>query len=325
MMAGDRNPETGQLKREALRLIQDLLSGEARPEDFEQARIWRGRSSAHEAAFAEAKRLWQDFGTAGRALLAEEGAPVWTPPPSAMSRRSVLIGAGGAFAAAAYAVVQPPLGLWPSFNEFWADYRTATGEQRRLTLANQVTVQMNTQTSIALPTSSSDLDQVTLVAGEASFALPQQSTRPFAVVAEGGRAIARRARFDVYNSGASVCVTCFEGDVRVEQGGQAATIGSGYQLRYDRQGLGVATAANVGDVAAWRDGILIFRNTPLSDVVTELNRYRSGKIILVKAGLGHKAVNGRFRIERIDDILEWIAEVYGATPRSLPGGFVLLG
>ncbi len=184
---------------------------------------------------------------------------------------------------------------------------------------------MNTQTSIALPVSSGDLDLVTLVAGEASFTLPPEAPRPFAVIAEGGRTIASRARFDVHNSGASVCVTCFEGDVRVEQGVLAATIGPGHQLRYDRQGLGATVAVNVEEVGAWRDGVLIFRNTPLSDVVTELNRYRPGRIVLVNKALGQKSVNGRFKVERIDDILGWIAQVYGATPRSLPGGVVLLG
>ncbi|MBO4224089.1 FecR domain-containing protein [Bradyrhizobium neotropicale] len=326
MTAGDCNGGTPQLKRDARRLVTQLVSGEARLADFEEAKRWRRQSPAHDAAFAEATRLWQDLGAAGRGLLEQEGPPVWSPPLSPISRRAVLAGGGTlAAAGAAYAVVNPPLRLWPSFNELRADYRTATGEQRRLTLADHVSVRMNTQTSIAVPAAADHLDQVTLLAGEASFAIPPQSTRLFAVVADTGRTIASRARFDVRNSGTNVCVTCFEGDVRVEQGERAATVGPGRQVRYNREGLGDASTVNVEEAAAWRDGILIFRGTPLSDVVAELNRYRPGRIILVKAALAQKSVNGRFKIERIDEILHWIAQVYGATPRSLPGGVILLG
>ncbi len=326
MTVDDRQKEGAQLQREARRQIEHLLSGEASPEDFEKARIWREQTPAHAAAFAEAKRLWQDFGVAGRALLAHEGPPVWIPPPPALSRRAILAGGAGAVAAGvAYTVVHPPLGLWPSLEVLRADYRTATGEQKRLTLANQVTVQMNTQTSIDLATSNGDLDQVKLVAGQASFTLPADQTRPFAVVAEGGRTIASRARFDVYNSGANVCVTCFEGDVQVEQGSRRTTVAPGGQLRYSNKVFGDVASVNLEEASAWRDGVLVFRQTPLSDVITELNRYRPGRIILIKEAIAQKSVNGRFKIERIDEILGWIAEVYGATPRSLPGGIVLLG
>lgn len=324
MTAHHGDEGTADLKRDARRLITQLVSGDATRSDFDAASRWRRQSAAHEAAFAEATRLWRDFGAAGRDLLAQEGAPQWSPPMS-MSRRAMLGGSGAlAAAAAAYAVINPPLGLWPSFDELRADYRTTTGEQRRLTLADDVSVRLNTQTAIAVPASDNTRDQVTLIAGEASFVMPPQSTRPLAVLADTGLTLANRARFDVRNVGNNVCVTCFEGDVRVEQGAQTVHVGVNQQLRYDKNGIGQAIAINPADAAAWRDGVLIFRDIPLTDVIAELNRYRPGKIMLVKAGLAQKSVSGRFRIERIDDIVAWLAQVYGATPRSLPGGVTLL-
>lgn len=324
MTARHGDEGTTHLKRDARRLITQLVSGDATRADFDAASRWRRQSPAHEAAFAEATRLWRDFGAAGRDLLAQEGAPRWSPPMS-MSRRAMLGGSGALVAAsAAYAVIKPPLGLWPSFDELRADFRTATGEQRRLTLADDVSVRMNTQTAIAIPTPDKVRDQVTLIAGEASFVMPSQSTRPLAVLADVGVTLANRARFDVRNIDRTVCVTCFEGDVSVEQGMQSVSLGVNQQLRYDKDGIGQAVEINPADAAAWRDGVLIFRDIPLADVIAELNRYRPGKIVLVKAGLAQKSVSGRFRIERIDDIVSWLAQVYGATPRSLPGGVTLL-
>jgi transmembrane sensor len=325
MMARDGDEGTAELKRDARRLITQLVSGDAKRADFDAANRWRRQSPAHDAAFAEATRLWQDFGAAGRALLAQEGTPAWPSPPMALSRRAMLGGAAAmAAAAAAYAVVHPPLDLWPSLDELRADYRTATGEQRGVTLADDVSVRMNTQTAIAVPTPAGDQDRVTLIAGEASFVMPPQSTRALAVVAEAGVTVANRARFDIRNIGRSVCVTCFEGDVQVMHGARSILVGVDRQLRYDRETVGEAVAINPTDAAAWRDGVLIFRDTPLSDVVAEFNRYRPGKIMLVKAGLAQKSVNGRFRIDRIDDVVVWLAQVYGAKPRFLPGGVTLL-
>ena len=57
---------------------------------------------------------------------------------------------GGTAAAAIAAVVAPPFGLWRSFDEWDADYRTDTGGRRQFGLDRQVQVDMNTQTSIAL-------------------------------------------------------------------------------------------------------------------------------------------------------------------------------
>jgi transmembrane sensor len=324
MIEGDHDEGTAGLKRDARRLFAELVSGDATPADFEAAARWRRQSPAHEAAFTEATRLWQDIGPATRALIMEQGPLVW--PPRQTSRRAILGGAVGAFAAATavYAAVDPPLGLWPSFEELRADYRTATGEQRVLTLADDVSVQMNTQTSIAVAAANTNTDQLTLIAGEASFAMPSKSAKSLAVVAEAGRTTAAQARFDISNIGDSVCVTCFDGEIRVEQGAQVATVGASRQLRYDRYGLGETVTINPTEASAWQNGILIFRDAPLSYVVTEINRYRQGRVILLNAALGRKDVNGRFKIQRIDEVLAWIEEVLGAKSRSLPGGIVLL-
>jgi transmembrane sensor len=41
--------------------------------------------------------------------------------------------------------------------------------------------------------------------------------------------------------------------------------------------------------------------------------------------LGRELVNGRFRIDHIDEVLNRIEQVFDARMRSLPGGIVLLG
>src|SRR6201999_4361013 len=105
----------------------------------------RRKSKAHEASFIAARRLWDDVGPAGTNLrrrgeaLPRVGALQEAPSRRAVNRRW-LVG-GGALAAASVAtlaIVDPPLGLWPSWRELAADYRTRTGEQRDVALRNDL-------------------------------------------------------------------------------------------------------------------------------------------------------------------------------------------
>jgi transmembrane sensor len=323
-MTDDPNSEVQVLKRDARRWVTQLISGEATTADAEALKRWRQQSPAHEAAFVDAVHVWKSLGSGGRTFIARRGSPVWPAHRVGVSRRAMLGGATAlAASAAAYAVINPPLRLWPSFDELRADYRTGTGEQRHLTVAN-VAVQMNTRTSIAIPRETNGVDQVRLITGEASFAMPPQSPKSLIVLAGNGRTVASKARFDVRNLGSTVCVTCLEGEVQVEQGAQTTMVPHEHQLSYDEAGLGQALTVDPGEATSWQNGFIVFRSTPLAAVVDEINRYRSGKVILINAALGQKAISGRFRIERADEILGWIERAAGARSRSLPGGIVLL-
>lgn len=315
--------EADLLERAAHRWVSLLVSGEATEADAAALKSWCRQSPAHEAAFAAATRRWRDFGPAGRELLAEGLAPAWSPPR--IGRRAMLGGAAAlAAAVAGYAVVKPPLGLWPSLGELTADYRTATGEQRVLTLAGDVAVRMNTQTSLALASGADRSDQVRLIAGEASFATGERSARPLTVLAGDGRTVAMRARFEVRAGDGGICVTCLDGEVRVEQRAQTALVAAGWQLRYGSGGLGRSVRIDPVEAAAWQEGVLIFRATPLSAAVAEINRYRPGRVIVLDAALAARPISGRVRIDRIGEALAWIEQAVGAQARALPGGIVVL-
>ncbi len=70
--------------------------------------------------------------------------------------------------------------------------------------------------------------------------------------------------------------------------------------------------------------MLIFRYTPLPKVVEEVNRYRSGRIFIVNAELNARLVNGRFHIDRTDEVLLQLEQAFGVKAKALPGGIVLL-
>ncbi len=77
-------------------------------------------------------------------------------------------------------------------------------------------------------------------------------------------------------------------------------------------------------VTAWQSGLLVFRSKPLSLVIDEVNRYRSGKIIITNSDLKQRVVNGTFQVNKLDDFVGQVQQLFGARATSLPGGIVLL-
>lgn len=314
------------VKREALEWVIRLTSGAATEVDKEALARWRARSAAHEAAFLEAATLRHALRRAGQELIDEERASAaalpQVPRKAKFAERRLILGGMLAASLAGWMIVRPPLGLWPSFAELTADYRTGTGQRRRVALADGVSVEMNTETSLVVRSGAPDA-RVELISGEAAVVAERGSADPVTVIAAGGRTIATQATFDVRYDHPSVCVTCLQGTLRIEAAGAVALIEPRQQVTYGPRGLGEVTAADPALVASWRQGLLVFRNEPLSSVVREVNRYRPGKIILANGGLAHLPVNGVFRLDRIDGVIHQIAKL-GAHVTPLPGGIVIL-
>lgn len=323
MVKIDQQRELTPIEREAHAWIRRLTSGEARAADAAALRHWCGQSPAHATAFSEASQFWQAFGLADAGLRDDS---------KTIGRRSVVSGrittrrafVGGALAASAAGamVVHPPLDLWPSLAEFRADYRTATGEQREIAMAEGMSVQLDSQTSLNVAGGGSD--GIELVSGQASFKIPDVAARSVTVMARGGKTSAVSAQFDIRVSGPAVCVSCLANHVEVEYRGRRAMLAERQQVSYNKDGLAAILTIDPATVSAWQRGLLIFNMSPLADVIDELNRYRSGRIVLVNSDLSRLPVNGRFRIDRPDEALAQLRVAFGVRTRSLPGGIVLL-
>jgi transmembrane sensor len=311
------------LQREALAKVRWLVSGEATIADVEDAKQWQAQSAKHAEAFAFASRLWGQLGPAGENVLMRGGERLPAPAQRMAYRPSRRLVIGGALAAcAAYAVVRPPLHLWPSMTELTADYRTAVGEQRRVALAGGASMELNTRTSISLRNAGEAGNGIELIDGEAL--IDTGSASPFTVIAGNGRVSATGARFNVRYDGTTACVTCIDGGIDIQRFGGTQRLAAHQQYTYAEREAGVATAADPVTATAWQDGLLIFQRTPLASVVDEVNRYRPGKIVLMNAQLGQRMVNARFRVQNVDEIMTLAQQVFGAKVTSLPGGLVIL-
>ena len=303
------------LLRQALDRVVKLKTGEPTRRDLDELQRWRESDPDHDAAFKRAVGIYR---LAGLASAAAE--------TSRLSRRRltrrVLFGGAMAATAAGILIARPPLEAWPSLKELAADYRTAKGEQRTVDL-DGVSLELNTQTSLALHSGESE-EFVELVSGEASVAATRPAERPLVMTAVKGRIVASTAQFNIRCLSGSVTVACLRGTVTVEAGGSAASVATGREVTYDRRGLAPTVALDADSVSAWKAGLLIFKDRPLAAVVDEINRYRSGRIIIIRPALAERLLNGTFQIHRLDDFLPQVEQLLGVRPIELPGGVVLL-
>ena len=316
------------IREQARQWLARLRSGQATEADAEEFARWRAQSPLHGQAAKDLGRAWRGLHTAAATVAQGQAAAnrsststrsrprVHTPRPG---RRAFL---GGALAAGvAWLTVRPPLDLWPSIGEFAADYRTGTGEQRQLALADGLQVEMNTQTRINVRTDV-QAGAVELLAGEAEILVNGRDV--CTVLAGSARLQTRAARFNVRYIGPDVQVSCLEGSVELDHPLRRTTIAASQQLTYDAQTVRLSVPADSGTVLAWRRGLLLFDDTPLVQVVEELNRYRPGKIFVQNEELGRRRVQAQFSIHKIDAALALIRDLYGAQVRRLPGEIVLL-
>jgi transmembrane sensor len=102
-------------------------------------------------------------------------------------------------------------------------------------------------------------------------------------------------------------------------------LAQGYALSYSPDEIIPASAVDAAVSAAWLRGLLVFRDTRLDDVISEINRYRKGRIVLVDRGAASQRVFATFRIDRLDDVFETIEKAFQLKVTILPAGLVLVG
>lgn len=306
------------LDREAHAWVRRLTSGEAIGADADALREWCRRSPAHASAFSSASRLWRAIEPASR-VLDEEANHAARQKSRSMARRAFL---GGAIAASAGGMLlaKPPLDLWPSYAELQADFRTGVGERRAISVADGVAIEMNARTSLSVTDG-----VVELISGEASFATSEDRFRDLEVRADSGTTATTHGRFDIRRVGAEVRVTCYANEVRITHPSRIVVLGAQQQVSYRSGAIDDAVSIDPVIASAWQRGLMVFDMTPLDEVIADLNRYRTGHIVLLDRSLARSPVNGRFRIDRPDDALTQIELAFGIRRRTLPGGLILLG
>ncbi len=183
---------------------------------------------------------------------------------------------------------------WQQAPMLLADYHTAVGERQVITLTDGTRVTLNSASALSVAFSEHER-RVVLDAGEALFETADDS-RPFVVETAGAQVQGNAATFSVQRDGHVVLA---RGEAKVGE----------HEL---------AVAADAGTQMAWQRGKLIFNGKPLGQVLTELERYRHGRIVLSDSKLAAMEVSGVFDLDEPEALLRTLEQRYGLKVTYLP-------
>lgn len=281
-----------EVARAAAQWLALLESGSATERDHAGLQQWRDGHSSHEQAWQKAQLLRQRFAELPQALAM---ASLDRPQPG---RRAVLkraLGVAAVVPAAWLLSRQLPIDVWR------ADLHTATGERKRVQLAEGSRLQLNTASAV-------DVDwaqrRLTLVEGE--LALKVSGDAALMVQTRYGQVSVGEADVCVRQLSSGCRVSVYKGAVRLRDlRGQDSIVQAGQQAHLQAKGLGVMTLFDTQQLG-WQDGVLTAQDQPLGDFLRELERYRPG-VLRWDPALEPLRVTGSFRLEDTDRILALLA------------------
>ena len=287
------------------------LHGPQGSEARERLQDWLKVDAAHQEAFERATELWELL--PGAAAFDEE-------PRTATPRRFVPLAIAASVAALAIAWgTMAYLDRAPAID-------TRTGEQRTATLDDGSRIALNTDSHVTVRFDRSER-AVSLDRGEAMFDVAHDATRPFIVRAGEEQVKALGTSFVVRRDGDRVRVTLLRGKVEVTRMGERprllAVLEPGERVSATPEAVPVLDRPALDAVTAWRRDELLFRDTPLSEAVAEVNRYGKERVVVNDARLAALPISGVFATDDPAEFAAAVAQLHGLRMRR-EGKAVLL-
>lgn len=245
---------------------------------------WLEQDDAHRLAYDDVERMWVELDDAiSPAIIARVAANDAETPAShaaaklpGLSRRAWLF---PAFAAAAALVVA--VGVWPQFAQSKVETYRSEDQPRAVELSDGSHIYLNRYSSVSV-TMKDDRRDVILADGEAAFDVTHDPARPFVIAAGDHDVRVLGTAFNVVHHGGRFSVGVSRGVVAVTPSEASSPVRLSAGQRIDQVGSARATLSSVDPASAssWREGVLIYRNAPISEVAHDLSRYFNKPVII---------------------------------------------
>ena len=284
---------------------------------------WKSQGVGYQRTFLGVAHLLADIQRLDRdpELLSLRHRPASVPLTDRTGKRTPI------WAMAASLVMAVVAGLWFYGQQAVAPglsmdrHVTRVGEQKRVELDDGSVITLNTGSELLVGLSGTER-KVILRRGEAYFDVARDSSRPFSVDAGLRTVTVLGTAFNLRKSPDRLQLAVTEGTVALHAEGEVVSstaslistdnntsglMAGQYRLQAGwvaeveaREQELMAYRGNMESLALWRTGALDFDNTPLMDVVRELNRYSGKKILIEDSSIMELAVLGVIQVHSID-------------------------
>ncbi|MFZ4289576.1 FecR domain-containing protein [Variovorax sp. HJSM1_2] len=267
---------------------------------------WRQSHPAHAQAWCRAEQLMQKFG----GLPASLAMPALNRPLRARgpTRRAAVTKL-----AALLAVAPAGWAAWQmaSRSGWTADYRTATGESRDVSLADGTLLTLSTASAVDVRFDATQRF-IHLRAGEIWVQTapdPSSPYRPFRVGTAQGQMQALGTRFSVRQQEGRTQLAVLESAVRIEPRNAASQlVPAGQQITFTDSSVAEMLPVDESAVA-WRHGMLLADKLRLADFCAELDRWRSG-FLRVDPAVADVRISGAFPLAEPERALRMLVSTY---------------
>lgn len=192
----------------------------------------------------------------------------------------------------------------------YLELSSAPGIITQMLLPDKSKVWLNSGSKLRYPSRFVGDERTVYLSGEGYFEVEADKEHPFYVSVDDGLKIkAHGTKFNVsaYCDDTSVETTLETGLVDVQVKTQAVPLKPNELASFDKINKRmIIKSINVEEKTSWKDGRLVFRNTPLEEVVKRLSRRYNVDIILHKqSNIGYKC-RASFSGESITQVLDYL-------------------
>jgi transmembrane sensor len=194
-----------------------------------------------------------------------------------------------------------------SENTLIVHHETTKGEQDTATLNDGSSIVLNTDTEIATKYSA-NTREADLIKGEAYFKISKNPDRPFIITSGKHRVTVLGTEFSVQKTRNGIDVNVFSGRVAVQNNFERSDeiiLNGGDKIKTLQNGAySQPERTDIDTAFAWKNGLIIFENTPLQKAITEINRYQERQIFLRCNAPKQTSISGVFRIDSLDETID---------------------
>ncbi|WP_165793725.1 FecR family protein [Hyphococcus luteus] len=213
-------------------------------------------------------------------------------------------------------------------------YETKIAEIRDVTLSDGSIVTLGAASGVDVLFTQNER-RVVLSEGEAFFQVEKDPDRPFIVVADNMLVRVLGTKFDVNLGAKAVGISVLEGRVEVirPEGDSGVmrdsdikhVLTAGQKVAAAKQGrVQPVETVDVENVAAWRRGELVWVDTPVRDIIADLNRYSPSKIVLANSEIGDLGYTLALQADDVSRGVRLLASSLGLEAKERPNGDIVL-
>ncbi|MDR1201829.1 MAG: FecR domain-containing protein [Tannerellaceae bacterium] len=186
----------------------------------------------------------------------------------------------------------------------------ARGEHAEVRLPDHSTVTLNAESRLSYKPLEWFISRKVTLEGEACFEVKPGSR--FSVQSGSKQVHVLGTTFNVYARPEKYCVTCLEGQVNVCIGQETVALTPGMQALWRGREVEVGEEAVFMRATGWIQGKFEFAETPLSEVVAEIERQYNLRVMSASS-LDYLYTGNFSKTERVEDVLEIVGKPFGIT------------